>query len=383
MKGLNFFLGTSRLSFSEADRTQVYQSLLSERIQVLSAENRSDGFWISLFSADAKRLQGILNGTGVSVKNEVKKGLPVLLKRLLRRCGLLLGLFLGLSLFLFCRSRVWEIQVLGSGPIDPDLLIEELSEFGLREGVSFRELDFDTVCFEMQKLDRRIAWMQIRREGVKVIVEWIPTKKEDLSLQSTRECGANLVARKDAVIVDLQIESGEASVSVGSVVHAGELLVSGVGSHSAVYASGRVIGRVREQVSVRVPFKSEEIVTVANEGVGFSVELFGRRLSFGESEGDLSDRATAYLFGKIRLPIFWERVYRAEYTVREIKLSESDAAKAAGRLLSERLAVLLAEGELLSSSVTASYDDEGYTLTADIEYLINIAKTLEFSLENE
>jgi hypothetical protein len=290
---------------------------------------------------------------------------------------------LGIALLVFSRSRVWEIQVVGAGTVDPDLLREELRECGLSEGISFRDFDGETVSFEMQKLDRRISWMQIRREGVRAIVEWIPTKNGEIVSQPPEDRGANLVSTKDAVIVDLQIESGEAFVAVGSVVHAGDLLVSGVGTHSAVYASGRVIGRVKEQIEVTVPRLFEEIVPIHTESIGFSIELFGHRFSFGDEDGNLRERGSLYLFGKVRLPIFWETVSHVEYSVRECEYSETDTARIARRMLSEKLSVLLADGELLGTTLSGSYGQDGYTLSAEIEYLINIAKTLEFSLENE
>lgn len=383
MRALDFLLGTSILVFSEADRTKVYQCLLEASASVLSAEKRSDGFSISLLNADAKRLKRSLEGQGVYPTGEKSFGLPVLLRALVRRSGLLLGFALGLALLLFSRSRVWEIELRGSGGIDPDFFLEELSECGLSEGIAFRDFDVESVCFEMQELEKRVSWMQIRREGVRVIVDWIPTKAGDTSIDSPTDRGANLVAEKDAVVVDLQIESGEASVSLGSVVRAGDLLVSGVGTHSAVYARGRIIGRVKERVEVTVPFKSEEIVPLKTECVGFSISLFGYEIPFGNSDGDYTDREAVYLFGKIRLPVFLQRSYRVQYAEKELEHSEADAAKTARRLLSEKLSVLLAEGELVSSSVFASYTEDGYKLTADIEYLINIAKTLEFSLENE
>ncbi len=383
MRLLSFFFGSVWLDFSESDRTQVYECLLSGKIAVTSVKQRTDGFSLFLFSSDAKRLVSELEAIGMKPIHELPFGLPVILRGLIGRSGLLVGIAIGIALLLFSRSRVWEIEISGNGSVDPDLLLEELRECGLSEGMSFHDFDGEEISFEMQKLDPRISWMQIRREGVRAIVEWIPTKEGDGAIAAPENCGANLVSSKDAVVVDIEIEYGEAVVSVGSVVRAGDLLVSGVGAHSAGYASGRVIGRVREQIQMTVPITIEEIVPTKTKRVGLCLKIFGRSFSFGETEGDIREPASVYLFGKIRLPIVWETVSRVEYTVIEREISESEAARIARRMLSERLAVLLSDGELLGSSLTGSFGSDGYTLSAEVEYLINIAKTLEFSLENE
>ena len=380
---INSLLGVCRLSFSEEDRTAVYRAIFDARLTVLSLKNLPSGFQIDLRREDSKRLSASLKEVGVLAENVKTFGVSVVLKFLLRRSGLVFGAVLGLLLFLFCSGRVWAIELRGCGGIDPDLLLEELASCGLYEGAYIGTLDAESVTLAVLKQEKRISWMQVRREGVRVIVEAIPAKLENSISGPPEGIGANLVSAKDAVIVDLQIESGEAGVSVGSVVRKGDLLVSGVGTHSALYASGMVIGRVRDVICVTVPLSHLELSEIKTECVGYSLSLFGYVFSFGEKEAELFERDPIYLFGRIRLPAFFERRYRAAYTEREVCYTESEAAKIARRMLSARLSVLLSDGELLSGEISASYTDEGYTLTAEIEYLINIAKTLEFSLENE
>lgn len=383
MTVLSYLFGAKRLRFLKKHREQVYNGLLVSKITVISSEESEDTFALFVSHGDAKVLLMHLLSVNITPKDVESIGLPRFVKRLLRRSGLLLGLILGIALFLFARSRVWEIELYGSGTLDPDLLREELRDVGLSEGMSFCEFDPKTVSFEMQKLDRRIAWMQIRRRGVHVIVEWIPSKLGETVNKKPSGIGANLIAEKDAVIVDVQIDRGEGCVSVGSVVRAGELLVSGVGTHSSVYASGRVIGRVKETVRISVPRCFEEVVVSKCDTVGVALEIFGHRFLIGEDDGALCEKGTVYLFERVRLPIFWETLSQVDYLTHESEFSETDMARIARRKLSERLGVLLTEGELLTTSLSGSYDSEGYTLIAEIEYLINIAKTLEFSIENE
>jgi similar to stage IV sporulation protein len=305
------------------------------------------------------------------------------LRKLTFRSGLVLGFALGVGLLLFCRSRVWEIDVVGSTAIDPDLFFEELATCGLHEGMSFHDLNAEEVAFAMQKLDRRIAWMQIRREGVRMIVDWIPTNDSILPLQPPKDRGSNLIASADAVIVDMLIQKGVPTVSIGEVVRKGELLVSGIKQNSAIYAQGRVIGQIKEAVSVTVPIVQTVIRESNTEAIGLEVNLFGHRLCFGESEGSYEESGRLYLFDRIRIPVLWKKIYRCDYDCSERELSEKEAAQLAMRRLSETLEIKLKDGELLSSQVSGGFTDDGYTISADIEYLINIAKTLEFSIENE
>ena len=380
---IEYLVGVEILEFSDEDRGAVYRRLYDERISVISAENLEGSFRIRILRSSSVTLCSRLADANLFPIARREIGGKAFLRHVVSRLGLVFGVVLGLALLLYCRSRVWEIELVGNDSIDPDLLLEELEKCGLYEGMAIRELSENEISLAILSLDSRLAWVQIRRHGVRVIVECLTVKQGNETIDLPKDKGANLVADFDAEIVDILVTSGEACVTPGSVVHAGDLLVSGIGRHGATYADARVIGKVKDTVSVIVSLSCEQIIPTKSKLLGLTLHIFGHTLTFGRTDGSFSERDTLYLFGMIRIPIFWSRHYETAFEKVECEMREVDAARMAERLLTQKLAILLSDGELLTSSVTGNYDQQGYTLTANIEYLINIAKTLEFSLENE
>ncbi len=373
------------VTYPEKVRSRLFRALHGARIAILETRTTSDGFSVTLSRASYKRLAALKESESLSPLGVREGGLPIRTRAILRRPGLLLGVLLGVMLFFFCRGRIWEIRIVGDGSIDEDAMRTELALHGLHEGMSIRELDGEETVSAYLSADRRVSWMQIRREGVVAYVEWLPTKFGEEAVSHPEGVGANLVASEDAVVEDLRISDGTAVVGRGSVVKAGELLVSGLEAGGVSYASGEVIGRVRQTVRVFVPFlqTGETVTGEARAGLRLTVFDFPLSFGYGEKAPDAIRKSAFWLFDRIRLPIYTESelIYRTEEY--EHTLNESEAVKLAQRRLAAELETKLSRGELLSQKTVGSFSNEGYTLTAEIEYLINIAKTLEFSAENE
>lgn len=373
------------VTYPEKLRSRLFRALHNARITVLETRTTLSGFSVTVSRKGYRELCALESSdhfTPISVR---RGGLPIRMRALLRRPGLLLGILLGLMLFLFCRGRIWEIKIVGDGSIDEDTIRAELAVHGLEEGMSIRALDAEKTASSYLNTDRRVSWMQIRREGVRAYVEWLPTKLGSDTVSHPSSVGANLVASHDAIIEDVRISDGTAVVKSGSVVKAGELLVSGIEASGISYAEGEVIGRVRESVSVFVPLVQTGNFISGEEYTGLRLTVFNLPLSFGYGDGacDAVQKSAIWLFDRIRLPIYAER--EVIYTTQEYEhtLSESAAVRLAQRRLAAELKSRLSSGELLSQKTSGSFSGDGYTLTAEIEYLINIAKTLEFSAENE
>ncbi len=378
-----FLFGYVRLTYPEHLRTRLYRAIHTARIPIVSASSGDQDFSL-LLTRGAYRKLSALSERFEPLRTEYG-GVPYRLRTLLKHPGLILGALLGLSMLFFCRSRIWEIRIVGDGSIDEDCMRLTLESAGLWEGMPSSSLDSERIAAAYLREDGRVAWMQIRREGVVAYVEWIPTKEGDSGeIPLPKDAAANLVASEDAVIEEMTVLQGQPTVTRGEVVRAGDLLVSGMQSDGNTYACGEVLGRVRKTVNVFIPFRQTEAVSLGEEKCGVRITVLGFPISFdyGDGDGDAVYRSHLHL-GSLRLPICVEREIRCLAETREYVIDESEAVRLASKKLSAELAVLLAEGELCSQKTFGKFTETGYMLTAEIEYLINIAKTLEFSVENE
>lgn len=332
---------------------------------------------------DGDRIVRRLKENGFSVQIGALRGLPAFGLSLLRRPGILFGVACVFLLLFFARTRVWAVEIRGDGTIDEDEIRTVLFESGLRPGIAIRGLSTEAIATQCLLRKDLFSGMNVSRSGVVVRVEWFGRRGvEPISFDAVAD-GANLVASCDGVIVSVEPTSGTAVVVPGQTVHKGDLLISGVNKGGTVRASGVVMAKVTEEFSAT---SEKTILRKSVSGakmVSLSLRMFGEDLfSFGGA-GDSAAQKDLTLPGGVILP-FSLRIGYAHKTEEEtVELTEAEAAAVALRRLNWVIREALSDGELLKKEVSGVFSENGYTATARTEYLINIAKPLEFSAKNE
>lgn len=379
-----WIFGYRELSVPSEERSAVFSALHEASVTVRRQRESGGELSFLIDAADCRKMTAHFRDAGIQYHLGRVRGLPRFFLFCRKRWGLLLGAALVLFLFAFSRSRVWEIRISGAGTIDEDRIRETLAELGMYEGMPLGKLDADMIAAEYLLADPRVAYMHIHTDGVVAEVEWIPSKSEEEPIVHPEGTYANLVASCDAVIEDIRLSRGEAAVKVGEVVHTGDLLVSGVRDGRLEYAEGEILGRVKRTVKVTVPLEKTVTVTKDKKTEAVTLILFGKRIRLKSGEGKtVTEVSPLWIGNNIRLPIAFERSYSFAVEEKTEKLSESEAVTVAMRRLSAEINAYLAEGELMSKKVEGGFENGCYTVTAEIEYLINIAKTLEFSASKD
>ena len=325
-----------------------------------------------------------LKERGIAYQRSDLKGLVGSLYAFVRKPSLVIGCILALALYLLLTSLVWEVRVVASGQVDEDDVLSYLEEAGLYEGAWRKRLDADAIAASYLLLDQSSAFVSIHLDGLIAYVELIPkdvAEPPDIAKQP-----AHIVASRDAIIEDVQVFEGVATVRVGEVVKAGQLLVSGAittkGGTRLVAADAEVWGQVEDSVTITIPFEREVLVASKQSRIGFSLTIFGRTFTWGTEAGDYIARERMYLFGFLRMPVVFSSVYRVEQEARQTHMAPEDAASLA--LVYMRRAVLdqVGDGTLLKKELTGVFTKDGYILTCTIVYQTNIAKSLAFSVDN-
>ena len=356
--------------------------LLKENVP---AEVISDGASTTVFvgAKEAKKIGAYLKENGVEARFGPLRGLPALLCAAVLRPGILIGLVTVFLLFLFARSRVWEIKIAGNGSIDEDKVRAALYEAGLRPGMRKKDVSGEAISSACLSNDELFSSVNVSLSGVTANVEWIGRSGEGHAPVSLESAGVNLVASCDGVIVAVEPSAGVAVVSPGQTVRKGDLLISGVTPGGTVRASGQVTARVSSEFRATAALTEEIKTKVRRRPVSFSLRMFGEELfSFGGGE-DASAYKEWILPGGVVLP-FSLRVGYSTVTVTEtVERTEAQAVENAFRRLGWIIREALSEGELLKKDVSGCFEGGGYTATAKTEYLINIAQPLAFDSRNE
>lgn len=333
--------------------------------------------------AAAKRIRAYLTENGHSAEFGRLRGAPSLALSLLRRPGIVAGVLAAVFLLIAARGRVWQVTVSGDGSLDEDEVRTVVEEAGLYPGKKVRAVTPNEVASKCLRREDLFSGVTVSISGVVAEVTWIGRAVDEPIRSDAAGEGANLVAASDGIVVAVQPTAGTAVVSPGQTVHKGDLLVSGVTRGGAVRAAGTVTARVTAEFRATVPVAETKRTVTKRRPVSFAFKLFGKELfSVGEG-GDSAYESEPTLPGGVTLPFSFRVGYA--HTVEEVSVerSEAEAARLAHRRLNWILREALSEGELLKSEVSGGFADGGYTATAKIDYLINIAKPLAFSARNE
>lgn len=211
---------------------------------------------------------------GVRIRAGKRKGIYFTALRYSRRIGLYAGLMAFFLILSIGKATVADIRITGNAP--EAQIIQILEECGITRGAPSHGLD-------LSRAERRIllevddvAWVDVSVSGSRVSVtveEAVPMPE---MLASDVPC--NLIATRDAMVVEAVVRKGTLITHVGSGVQRGGLIVSGTivdGGEHLLYrhASADIIGEFIETREFFIPY-SETIRIPDGEKTEFKYLVF-------------------------------------------------------------------------------------------------------------
>lgn len=191
-----------------------------------------------------------------------RKGAPFFGKKLLKYSGLLVGLFLFCTLIFLLSNVVWGIEIKGASPATEHEVRKALEDMDIKVGkLQFGLNQMEDIQKELSERVPAITWIGVQLKGTTFefqVVEKKQPKKE------ANETYMNLIAAKNATIVQPIVEKGQGMVEKNQYVQKGDVLVSGfIGredSKKFVGAKGKVMAETWYKTTVTVPLKTNLFV---------------------------------------------------------------------------------------------------------------------------
>ncbi|SFA95635.1 MULTISPECIES: sporulation protein YqfD [unclassified Bacillus (in: firmicutes)] len=207
---------------------------------------------------DIKVLRGIVRKSECKVEFLKRDGAPFLMKRLLKNSGFLIGAIAFLSIIILLSNVVWGIEIKGAKPATEYQIRKELDKMGVKIGsVQFFIDDVESIQRKLTNNIEELTWVGVELQGTTFhfqVVEKNQPKQPELLTPR------NLVAKKEAVIVNLFVEKGQPVVKVHDFVQKGQLLVSGLmgkeGQMEVVASKAEVLGETWYKTYVELPLNS-------------------------------------------------------------------------------------------------------------------------------
>ncbi|MFF2286252.1 sporulation protein YqfD [Peribacillus butanolivorans] len=265
---------------------------------------------------DIPKLRQVMRKSDCKVKFMQGKGVPFLLKRVMKNSGFLAGLIAFLLCIFVLSNMVWGIDVQDAKPATEHAIRKELDKMGVKIGkVQFFVDDVDTIQRKLSDRIGALTWVGVELKGTtyhfRVVEKRQPKEIEKTSPQ-------NLVASKKAIITDLFVKKGQSIVNVNDYVGKGQLLVTGVigkeDKPEIVSAQGVIKGKTWYKAEVKVPLKTKLSVLNGNETSkhyikmsGFSLPIWGFK-DPGYEKQEKETTVRPFHFLKWELPISYKVV---------------------------------------------------------------------------
>ena len=293
-----------------------------------------------------------------------RRGASYVLGRVRRRYFLLGGLMCVLLLLGASSMYVWDIDVVGNESVSTSEILNALEQCGVGIGSNWTGFNADMIRSRALELVPELSFLTVNVHGSRATV--IVRERIEAPELDEDEGSGDVTARRSGVVVSVNAFRGEALVSPGSAVLAGDTLISGSvpgveiwgkpTKYRQVGAMGEVKARTFYEFTAVAPLVEYEKQPTGREATNYALVLGEKRLNFYQTSGIYRDSCdTIYdewklgLSGVFTLPVSLVRETRAQYELVPVERTADEVAARLRGQLAERLNAELDGGELLST----------------------------------
>lgn len=345
------------------------------------------GVEASAFSRDFAPLRAAAKAHGIKLEVLSCRGMPFRLGKLRHRRGLITGAVLFVALICFFSSFIWTVDVSGNSRIASGEITGELAQLGLKPGAFPAAINIKRIEREAMIKLPQLAWISININGGEAHISVRERRYPPDVIPQGMPC--NIKALEAGQIISLEVRSGKAAVRVGDTVEKGGLIISGVvadknGTTLLMHAGGKAVARVRQSLSVSVPYWQAVSVDAGTAVGRDTLAIFDLNIPLYLNVPSGDQRITVHsdtltLMG-VKLPI--SLTHRSYIPVKSAQtvLTKEQAKSSAEKLLVEKEGTELYGEKIVSHSLAENAGADVFTLTGSYICEEDIACEEEVSL---
>lgn len=254
------------------------KNLIRRNIQIYSLERTKEGIKIVVDRKDYEDIIKIKTIYKIKVINRYGLGK---FKYLLKKYSIfIISIFISLILLTILSNMIFSIQVIHTDEDIRNMILKDLEEKGIKKyhfKVSFEEKE-KIKEYILNKETDDIEWLEIESKGTKYIVRVEQRKKNQEETICTPQ---NIIAKKDAMILSIQSDSGEIVKKKLDYVKKGDVIISGLIHNKETIvnkkcAQGQVFGEVWYKVTLELPQKYREENVTGKKKSQIEINLFNK-----------------------------------------------------------------------------------------------------------
>ncbi len=219
----------------------------------------ADTITLKIKLADVMKIRHLARKSGCRISFLERSGAPFLLKRMVKNSGFLIGAAMFIVIVFLLSNVIWGIEIKGAKPATEYQIRQELDKMGVKIGkFQFSVDNAEGIQRKLSNNVNQLTWVGVELKGTTYHLQ-VVEKNEPKQPKKLKP--RNLVAKKKAVIVRMDIDDGQKKVDVHDYVEPGQLLVSGeIGQEGEetklVAAKGEVWGETWYKSHVELPIKT-------------------------------------------------------------------------------------------------------------------------------
>lgn len=305
----------------------------------------------------------------------------------------LLGIIFFIVIVSFLSHVIFKVEVIHSNEEIRNILYQDLEELGISKfkfRVSYDEKE-KIVEKILKKETEKIEWLEIEEAGTKYIVRVEERKKNKKEVIKTPQ---NIVAKKDAMILEIVAEEGEVKRKKLDYVKKGDVIISGLIYNkedivSKRCARGKVFGEVWYKVTVEMPKHYHEEKITGKKKKKLEIKFLDKTIHLFSHFDTYQKKSISLLSSRI-LPIKLLFSTYLETEVVDLDYSLDTVNDKAYSLAEEKLLHKLSkEDKILSKKILKKYEKNSkiivevfFKVKEDITDVVSI-EDIDINKENE
>ena len=255
---------------------------------------------------------------------------------------LIISILISFIIIIFLSNVIFKVEVIHSSKELRELIINELEEKGIKEKSLVKNYNqIQNIKKEiLEKYKDKIEWLEIERSGVKYIVR---VEERIRTEQNSENTPSNIVAKKDAIIKDIDAIKGEVVKNINDYVKKGDTIITGEIKlyeelKNNVSAKGNVYGEVWYQASIEYPMNYYEEKTTGKNKKILSITLLNKRLElFSFHKFETKKIKEQIIYQNKLIPFKIAKEYQEETIIIDEQLSEEEAFNKAIQKVEEKI----------------------------------------------
>lgn len=367
MRAARYIAGFARMRVTGAEPERFLTLLTRNGIAFrCPAPPRDYAAEITVSARDAGRVTAAAEANGCEAVIVSLHGGAWFLRRLKRRWPAAVLIAAAFFLLLAGQARVWDITVEGNETVPDGVILQALSDCGVKVGARWLGFSQDVIRTGVILRVPELRWMTVTMQGcrARVIVREKYTHEPLVNETEPSE----IVAKKAGLITQVQPLHGTALTEENRAVLPGETLIAGYttgrfGIQGATWAAGEVRARTWYELTMEAPAAVEEKTYTGEKEVRYALILGEKRINFYKGSSicppdcdKIIERAELRRDGAFILPAAVERITTARYETASVPAEEL-REELEDMLMRELLGEIGEDGEITSAAFTASESD--------------------------